>query len=59
MFREFDKDNSGSISTDEAKLMLGRFGISDKDIEALIEKYDANKDGELQYSEFVAFLMNA
>jgi len=59
MFREFDKDNSGSISTDEAKQMLSQFGVSDKDIEALIDKYDTNKDGELQYSEFVAFLMHA
>ena len=58
MFKEFDKDNSGSISVREAKLMLRKLGIPDGEIETLVAIYDKNRDGELQYEEFVSFLLH-
>jgi len=58
MFSEFDKDNSGSISINEAQTMFSRLGLQEKDVEELVAKYDVDNDGELQYFEFVALLMN-
>jgi len=59
MFREFDKDNSGAISVSEAKLMLRQLNIPDEEITTLVAIYDTNKDGELQYDEFVNFLLHS
>ena len=59
MFDEFDKDKNGSVSVDEARPILRKLGLSDVDIEALIRKHDTNKDGELQYNEFVSFLCHS
>ena len=58
MFQEFDKDNSGSISVDEAKIMLRQLNIPDAEISTLVSMYDKNNDGELQYDEFVSFLLH-
>jgi len=38
MFREFDKDGSGSVSVAEAKLMLTRHGLNELQIEQLVAK---------------------
>jgi calmodulin len=55
-FLEFDKDKDGYISIQEAKEAMHRLGIFDDDeIEALVISYDDNKDGRLQYEEFVKF----
>jgi len=58
LFAEFDRDGSGSVSTDEAKVMLKRYGLNNEQIDELIAKYDVDHDGELQYTEFAAFLMD-
>lgn len=59
MFNEFDKDKSGSVSVAEAKPILRKVGLSDEEIEDLVAKHDTNKDGELQYDEFVSFLWHS
>ena len=59
MFKEFDKDNSGAISMSEAKLMLRRLRIPDSEVETLVAIHDKNQDGELQYEEFVEFLLHS
>ena len=59
MFKEFDKDNSGAISMAEAKLMLRRLRIPDSEVETLVAIHDKNQDGELQYEEFVEFLLHS
>jgi len=59
MFHEFDKDNSGSISVNEVKVMLRKLNMSDDEIETLVSIHDRNNDGELQYDEFVGFLLNS
>jgi len=56
MFEEFDQDKSGSVSLSEVRPVLVHLGMSDAQIAELIAKYDSNKDGELQYDEFVSFL---
>ncbi len=59
MFREFDKDHSGTVSVEEAKFMLRKLNIPDEEIETLVSIHDRNKDGELQYEEFVSFLLHS
>ena len=48
MFNEFDKDGSGSISIEEAKVMLRRLDIPANEVENLVAIHDTNNDGELQ-----------
>ena len=55
MFRKFDKDANNSISFDEAKVILAGFEFSDTEIQDMITIHDTNKDGLLQYDEFVNF----
>jgi len=49
----FDKDGSGSISSDEIKEILG-FGktISEEAVLEIIKQVDANGDGEISFEEF-------
>ena len=58
LFAEFDKDNSGAVSVDEAKLMLNKLGMSENEVVAMVDLHDANHDGELQYDEFVSFVLH-
>ena len=57
LFDEFDKDNSGSVSVLEAKQMLSKIEVPEDEVEGLVAIHDKNQDGELQYEEFVAFLL--
>ena len=59
MFREFDSDGSGSISVEEAKVMLRQLNIPDEEVETLVTLHDTNKDGQLQYDEFVTFVLSS
>ena len=59
MFEEFDKDGSGTVSVEEAKHMLRKLNIPDEEVETLVSIHDRNKDGELQYEEFVSFLLHS
>ena len=58
MFRQFDKDDSGSVSTEEVKGMLLQLGIPSEQIDKLVKMHDKNQDGELQYEEFVSFVLH-
>ena len=57
-FKVFDKDGSGSLSTDELHAVLTRPGggvpLTREEVEELIREFDVNQDGELQYEEFAA-----
>eukprot|EP00117_Sycon_ciliatum_P036058 scpid83368/ scgid27208/ Calcium-dependent protein kinase 4 len=52
-FKMFDKDNSGSISADEIKEVLG-FGksLSEEQINNIISEVDENGDAEISFEEF-------
>jgi len=56
MFDELDRDKNGSVSLAEMKPTMYSLGLGDDEIEALVARHDSNKDGELQYDEFVQFL---
>mmetsp|Transcript_10671 Transcript_10671/g.21064 ORF Transcript_10671/g.21064 Transcript_10671/m.21064 type:complete len:291 (-) Transcript_10671:125-997(-) len=57
-FRYLDQDKSETISKKEMQGMLKKFGmnVEDRIIEALFAKFDTNKDGEIDYLEFVDHL---
>ncbi|KAK2146846.1 hypothetical protein LSH36_582g03035 [Paralvinella palmiformis] len=59
LFEQFDQDNSGSVSVDEAKAVLRKIDIPEEEVESLVAIHDRNKDGELQYEEFVTFLLHS
>ena len=56
MFSRFDTDGGGSLDRDEfAAAMRGELGlvnISAKDMNALMDEYDEDGDGEITYEEF-------
>ena len=59
-FRILDMDNSGLVSSDELKNVLGRIGTEKLDpgmIDQMIQEADINGDGKLSYNEFVYLLM--
>ena len=63
-FRHFDADGNGSISRAEFEAGLSKLGIFDdskmkdwrKQIPQVIAKFDKDGDGDLQLTEFLAFL---
>lgn len=56
-FQQFDKDGSGTLTADEVAAAVGQAGImSPEEAAALIATHDLNRDGVLDYSEFVQML---
>ncbi|EAZ17352.1 hypothetical protein OsJ_32875 [Oryza sativa Japonica Group] len=55
MFKNIDKDNSGTITLEELKNGLAKQGtkFSDNEIEQLMEAADADGNGIIDYEEFV------
>lgn len=55
IFTQIDKDNSGALSRAEFEAGLNAFGIFPKqqDLSALVTFFDTNKDGVIQYEEFL------
>ena len=58
-FMYFDKDNSGTISRDELRHCLQSEDqtLTDEEITALIDEVDSNKDGMIDYKEFLEMMM--
>jgi len=56
MFGKFDKDQDGFISKDEAYEVLNKdLGYSKKRSDAMVERFDINKDDTVSYMEFAEF----
>ncbi|XP_064597396.1 calmodulin-A-like [Liolophura sinensis] len=58
-FKIFDRDNSNFIDSAElAEVMkrLGEEGLTPKEIDEMIKVADKNKDGKINYNEFVELL---
>lgn len=56
-FRTFDKDGSGFITTAEFQETMevqGHKRMSMKTVESIVAEADTNKDGKIDYNEFVA-----
>jgi len=56
-FKMFDKDGSGTISTDEIKTVLS-FGktLDEEVIQEIIAQVDQNGDGQISFEEFSAMM---
>lgn len=57
-FQKFDVDNTGFISKDNLKKVLGD-NYSGADIDALIKAADTDKTGVISYEEFISYLKNS
>lgn len=59
LFKTFDRDNNGSISKDELRRLLQHIDGSQwspEEVEKLLLGIDSNGDGELQFTEFWAWI---
>ncbi|VDP75115.1 unnamed protein product [Echinostoma caproni] len=58
LFHELDRDHSGELSADELLLIFDQAGmpILREAVTGWIEQYDQNKDGKLNYNEFMTFV---
>lgn len=56
-FKMFDKDGSGTISTDEIKTVLS-FGktLDEEVVQEIIKQVDQNGDGQISFEEFSAMM---
>ena len=56
IFKEFDADGNGHISQVEFRNAIRRLGLglSSRDIDTLMVRFDTNEDGKIDYAEFMA-----
>ena len=58
-FNVFDTDGSGSLSVEELKAVLmrpsGAAPMTSAQVQQIIDEFDANGDGELQFEEFASW----
>jgi len=59
-FRIFDKDDDGLISVEELRNIMLRLGekMTDKELDEMIAEANCDKDGHIDYEEFVLVLCN-
>ncbi|CAL8077348.1 unnamed protein product [Calicophoron daubneyi] len=57
-FKFFDKDGDGYITAVELKSVISKVNtnVTTKEIEEMIKKVDKNKDGRLDYDEFIVLM---
>ena len=55
IFGKFDADGNSEVTYDEAQAVLKGLSFTDSQIQDLFLIHDVNKDGRLQYEEFVQF----
>ncbi|CAL9051818.1 unnamed protein product [Musa banksii] len=56
-FEHFDKDHSGYITRDELKHAMSQYGMGDEaTINEVLDDVDTDKDGRINYEEFVAMM---
>nr|AGJ83805.1 calcium-dependent protein kinase 1a [Vitis amurensis] len=56
-FQFFDKDSSGFITREELKQAMTQYGMGDEaTIDEVIDDVDTDKDGRINYEEFVAMM---
>ncbi|KAF9649947.1 putative calmodulin [Thelephora ganbajun] len=59
-FKVFDRDGSGYISAAELKQVLASLGerLTDDEIDMMIGEVDVDRDGQIDYEEFVNMMMS-
>ena len=57
-FKVFDKNSNGYIERDELEQMMIRLGenLTEKEIDAMIKEADSDKDGRVNFKEFLAMM---
>ncbi|KAH8893889.1 EF-hand [Thozetella sp. PMI_491] len=57
-FKVFDKDGSGTISSDELRNVLKSLGenLTDAELDEMIKLADKNGDGDIDYQEFAQIM---
>ena len=60
-FKLIDTDGSGSVTVRELTKFLCAFGepLTEAEVKQVVDRYDADKDGTLNYAEFINTLMRA
>mmetsp|Transcript_65916 Transcript_65916/g.141065 ORF Transcript_65916/g.141065 Transcript_65916/m.141065 type:complete len:305 (-) Transcript_65916:84-998(-) len=59
IFQRYDTDGNGTISKEELQQVIQKLGkFSGGDIDAIFAQMDTNKDGMVQYQEFVDWVFN-
>lgn len=63
VFRRFDENGDGTISSAELRTVLKFIGgaenqFTDREIDSAFSRIDVNKDGSIQYDEFVDWLLD-
>jgi len=58
-FSVFDRDKNGFITRDELKSAMQLMGetLSDSDLDELLKATDLDKDGKINYEEFIKMLL--
>ncbi|KAL3874529.1 hypothetical protein ACJMK2_037534 [Sinanodonta woodiana] len=58
-FKVLDKDGDGFLNTTELRSVMIDIGekLTDVEVDQMIQEADADKDGQINYEEFVAVLM--
>jgi CTP synthase (UTP-ammonia lyase) len=61
IFKRFDKDGSGKISSTELKEAFKQMGLTmtDEKVEEMIKEVDKNKDGEIDMEEWIEIVKDA
>lgn len=55
-FQDFDEDGLGFVTNDRARQILSELlGFSEEKSEKTVETFDRNKDGNIDYEEFIDF----
>ncbi|KAK1384686.1 Calcium-dependent protein kinase 20 [Heracleum sosnowskyi] len=57
-FSYFDEDGSGYITPDELQHVCEQFGLEEVHLEEIMNEVDQDKDGRIDYNEFVAMMEN-
>jgi len=59
-FRMFDTDQSGTISPEEIGVVLNAMGhkFTSKQLKLILDKFDKNHDGSIDFDEFVSLMKN-
>lgn len=58
VFQEMDKNGSGTLDSDDFRWGLKNFGLnfSDQECKILIEEFDKNQNGVIEFSEFISIM---
>ena len=54
-FRIYDSDGSGSLDRNEISYVMKKLGV-EVNVDELLDKVDKNKDGAIQYDEFIEMI---